>query len=92
MPPRVVKRGAAAKRASRGSSKAAPDNQREPETAEVEAKNHAENSAVDVGMEEKHFDVDQELPEAPNGSAKVESKSLYLIYIFFRLFIWIVGG
>ncbi|XP_014497946.1 nucleolin [Vigna radiata var. radiata] len=73
MPPRVVKRGAAAKRASRGSSKAAPDNQREPETAEVEAKNHAENSAVDVGMEEKHFDVDQELPEAPNGSAKVEN-------------------
>ncbi|BAT83467.1 hypothetical protein LR48_Vigan03g034100 [Vigna angularis] len=73
MPPRVVKRGAAAKRASRGSSKAAPDNQREPETAEVEAKNHAENSAVDVGMEEKHFVVDQELPEAPNGSAKVEN-------------------
>jgi len=76
MPPRVVKRGAA-KRASRGSSKAALENQREPETAEVGEKNHAQNSAADVGVEEKHVDVDQEPPEAPNGSAKVESKSLF---------------
>jgi len=88
MPPRVVKRGAAAKRVSRGSLKAAPENPGEPETAEAGAKNHAENSAVDVGGEEKHVDVDQEPPEARNGSATVESKPFFLIYIFFRFFVW----
>ncbi|KAG5008151.1 hypothetical protein JHK85_026693 [Glycine max] len=48
MPPRIVKRGAAAKRASRGSSKAAPENQPEPETAEVVVKNNEENPVVDA--------------------------------------------
>ncbi|TKY65294.1 Heterogeneous nuclear ribonucleoprotein Q [Spatholobus suberectus] len=71
MPPRIVKRGAAAKRASRGSSKAAPENQHEPE--EVVVKNNEENSVVDVGVEEKPVDVKQEHEEVPNGSAKVEN-------------------
>ncbi|KAG5013948.1 hypothetical protein JHK82_026083 [Glycine max] len=73
MPPRIVKRGAAAKRASRGSSKAAPENQPEPETAEVVVKNNEENPVVDAVVEEKPVDVEQEHEEVPNGSAKVEN-------------------
>ncbi|CAJ1825315.1 unnamed protein product [Sphenostylis stenocarpa] len=74
MPPRIVKRGAAAKRASRGSSKPAPENHmHEHETVEVGEKNHIENSAVDVGVEEKQVDVDQDPVKVPNGSAKVEN-------------------
>lgn len=94
MPPRIVKRGAAAKRASRGSSKAAPENQPEPETAEVVVKNNEENPVVDAVVEEKPVDVEQEHEEVPNGSAKVESKSLfyYIIYIYYIFFIWILTG
>ncbi|KAG4378004.1 hypothetical protein GLYMA_18G248200v4 [Glycine max] len=73
MPPRIVKRGAAAKRASRGSSKAAPENQPEPETTEVVVKNNQENPVVDAVVEEKLVDVEQEHEEVPNESAKVEN-------------------
>ena len=68
------------------SSKAAPENQPEPETTEVVVKNNQENPVVDAVVEEKLVDVEQEHEEVPNESAKVESKSLFflLIYIFFR--------
>ncbi|KAK7394593.1 hypothetical protein VNO78_15125 [Psophocarpus tetragonolobus] len=72
MPPRVVKRGAAAKRASRGSSKAAQETRHEPETAQVVVKNDEQNSVVDAVVEEKPADLGPEPEEVPNGSAKVE--------------------
>ncbi|XP_020203170.1 nucleolin [Cajanus cajan] len=70
---RIVKRRSAANRAARGSPKAAPENQPEPETAEVVAKNNEENSVVDAAVEEKPLDMEQEPEEVPNGSAKVEN-------------------
>lgn len=90
MPPKVVKRGAAAKRA-RVSSKAAIENnqqqqqqQSEPEAAEVVMKSHEENPVSDVVDEEKPVDhVNNWAPEAvPNGLAVVESKSYFLSYIY----------
>ncbi|KAK7340435.1 hypothetical protein VNO77_21137 [Canavalia gladiata] len=81
MPPRVVKRGAAAKRATRGSSKTASENQQqqqhEPETAEVIVEHREEHPVIDAGVDEKPIDVNQLTPETnavSNGMAVEENK------------------
>lgn len=78
MPPKSVKRGAAAKR-GRVSSKAAIENQQqqrqEPEAVEVVMKNHEENPVADITVEENH-----EENSVPNGLAVVASKYLFLSF------------
>lgn len=69
MPPKSVKRGAAAKKRARVSSKAAIENQQqEPEAVEVVVKNHEENPVADITAEENH-----EENSVPNGLAVVAS-------------------
>ncbi|XP_057435876.1 uncharacterized protein LOC130728426 isoform X2 [Lotus japonicus] len=77
MPPRIVKRGAAARKA-KASSKAALENQRqqqEPEPVEeVVVKNHEENPVVDDAVvEEKPIDAEDQL--APEGVPDVTNNA-----------------
>lgn len=76
MPPKVVKRGAAAKKANLSSKTAIQNQKQEPEPEPV--KNHEENPVADVAAEENSVET------VPNGLATVESKSLFLY--FFNVF------
>lgn len=76
MPPKVVKRGAAAKKATVSSKTAIQNQKHEPEPV----KNHEEIPVADVVAEDNPVETNNLAPEiVPNGLAAVESsKSLVL--------------
>ncbi|CAK8542587.1 unnamed protein product [Lathyrus sativus] len=74
MPPKVVKRGVAAKKASLSSKTAIQNQKQEPEPEPEPVKNLEENSVADVVAEENPVETNNLAPEtAPNGLATVET-------------------
>lgn len=84
MPPKVVKRGSAAKKAKVSSKTAIQNQQQEPEPEPEPIQNHEDNHVVDAKAEENSVET------VPNGVAMVESESLFL-FLFFMIFfiLWI---
>ncbi|XP_061359695.1 uncharacterized protein LOC133303746 [Gastrolobium bilobum] len=64
MPPRKVKRGAASKRTTRGSSKPALEIQQQQEPEAVDVKHEEKNPVLDAVVEEKPIDANHLAPEA----------------------------
>ena len=77
MPPKVVKRGSAAKKAKVSSKTAIQNPQQEPEPEPI--KNDENNHVDDSAVEENSVEA------VPNGVAMVESESLFL-FLFFIIF------
>lgn len=74
MPPKVVKRGSAAKKAKVSSKTSIQNPPQEPEPESI--KNHEDNHVDDSAVEENSVET------VPNGVAMVESESLFLFLFF----------
>lgn len=74
MPPKVVKRGSAAKKAKVSSKTSIQNPPQEPEPKPI--KNHEDNHVDDSAVEENSVET------VPNGVAMVESESLFLFLFF----------
>lgn len=74
MPPKVVKRGSAAKKAKVSSKTSIQNPPQEPEPEPI--KNHEDNHVDDSAVEENSVET------VPNGVAMVESESLFLFLFF----------